>query len=107
MRPKPLIPTRTVTTSSSMAALAVGRSADGGSRTALSCPRPYRAVRVAPPGSKVPSGLEHLRCEVGLRAGDPEVGGPLVGHGQQATDAPGDGVLRQRRVGELAELLEA
>src|SRR6185369_17753683 len=96
MRPKPLMPTRTVTRVSS------GGTGGGLGWTALSGPDP--TVHARRPDR---SGLEHLRGEVGLGAGDAEVGRALVGHGEQAADAAGDGILGQRRVGELAELLEA
>src|SRR5262249_19549899 len=54
-----------------------------------------------------PSALQHLGGQVGLGAGDALVRGALVRHRQQPPDAAGDRVLGQRRVGELAELLEA
>src|SRR4051812_50008127 len=40
---------------------------------------------------------EHVVGDHGLRVGDAEVLGPLVGHGQQPADPPGDGVLGHRR----------
>src|SRR3954447_20066969 len=49
------------------------------------------------------SGVEHLRRQVRLGAGDAEIRGALVGHGQQAADAAGDGVLGHRRVRELSQ----
>jgi hypothetical protein len=44
---------------------------------------------------------EHVEGETGLGGGDALVGGTAVGHGQQAADAAGDGVLGQGRIGEL------
>ena len=43
----------------------------------------------------------------GIRARDAVLLGALVGHRQQAADAAGDGVLRERRIGVVAELVEA
>src|SRR5690606_40005235 len=53
------------------------------------------------------SQVEHLRGEDGLGVGDAQGVRPLVGHGQETPDAPGDGVLGQRRVGQRTELLQA
>jgi len=50
---------------------------------------------------------EHVYGEAGFGAGDALVAGAAVGHGQQAADAAGDGVLGQRRVGELAQFFQA
>src|SRR5579864_7577348 len=50
---------------------------------------------------------EHVDGEAGFGVGDALLAGTAVGHGQQATDAARDGVLGQRRVRELAELLQA
>src|SRR4051794_34671910 len=61
------------------------------------------------PGPKAPSGrseVEQIRAQARLRVGDPQVRGALVRRGEQPTDASGDGVLGERRDGELAELLE-
>jgi hypothetical protein len=44
---------------------------------------------------------EHVQGEAGLGGGDALVGGAAVGHGEQAADAAGDGVLGQGRIGEL------
>ncbi|TQM01272.1 hypothetical protein FB559_7027 [Actinoallomurus bryophytorum] len=59
-----------------------------------SCDRPWR------------SGGEHVGRDVGLGAGDALVHRALVGHGEQAPYTAGDGVLGQRWVGELPELLQ-
>src|SRR5689334_2144313 len=63
-------------------------------------------IRVLPAISVNASG-EHVDGEAGLSAGDALLHGAAVGHGQQAPDPAGDGVLGQRRVGELAEFLQA
>ena len=49
---------------------------------------------------------EHVGREAGFRAGQAQVVGAAVGHRQQAADAPGDGVLGQRRVRELGQLAD-
>src|SRR6478735_852499 len=131
MRPKPLIPTRTVTavhlfgetvcrtkcqTLGRPVATSITPHPSASSRTpkrqsqglvsTRSARDDRRGAPVRAPADAV-SGLEHVGREVRVGAGDPELLGPLVGHGEQATDATGHGVLRHGRLGQLAELLEA
>ena len=42
-----------------------------------------------------------------LRAGNPEIGRTLIGHGEEPTDTPGDGILGHRRIGQRSKLLQA
>src|SRR5690625_365967 len=133
MRPKPLIPTRMVTMSSSSAPVgapnvvcswSATRRADGGrggGRNPSAVPtytwtngaagtkvRPgaHNMAHLTPWGA-VFSQVEHLGGEHGLGVRDPERVGALVRHREETPDPAGDGVLRQRRVGQRAELLEA
>src|SRR5690606_16999971 len=74
-------------------------------------------VTVGCPGAALASGdaVRHGGCgsvldtrgHGGLGRRDPLALGLLVGHREQATDAAGDGVLREGRVGVVAELVEA
>src|SRR5690606_26259470 len=105
MRPKPLIPTRTV----------MSDNLPSWVRHPGWAPR-RRLPRLSPnlpnrPGFRRvgagPSVLEHVGGETGLRAVDPQLLGPLVGHRQQPPDASGHRVLGHRRIGELTQLLEA
>jgi MFS family permease len=50
---------------------------------------------------------EHVHGEERFCARDALLAGPAVGHGQQAADAACDGVLGERRVGELTKFLQA
>src|SRR5450830_1967079 len=52
------------------------------------------------------SEIEVLGRQTGLGVGDPQLCGALVGGRQQPPDPARDGVLRQDRRGELAQLLE-
>jgi hypothetical protein len=54
----------------------------------------------------VPSVGQHVGRQVRLGAGNALVPRPLVGHREQAPYAPGDRVLRERRIGELTQLLQ-
>ena len=45
--------------------------------------------------------------QIGVGPGKTQVRCALVCHRQQATDAPRDGILRHRRIGMVAELVEA
>src|SRR3954447_119745 len=114
MRPKPLMPTRTVTGVMPPGACAPVRSTGaaggfgrGGRPRARIDPIARRVTPVTRrPSRRDRSGVQHLRRQVRLGAGDALVRGPLVRHGQQPTDPAGHGVLGHRRVGELSELLE-
>jgi RNA polymerase sigma-70 factor, ECF subfamily len=61
----------------------------------------YDQLMVVAPGSGARLG-EHVGGQAGLGGGDALLAGATVGHGQQAADAAGDGVLGQRRLGQLA-----
>src|SRR5579864_8183406 len=52
-------------------------------------------------------GDQHVRGELRLGGRDAKLRRPLVGQCEQSPDPAGDCVLGQRRVGELAELLQA
>src|SRR5690606_18810618 len=82
--------------------------------------RPRRASRYTAPQARDPGrwsvrrltrrgseAVEHLRREARLGVRDALGVRLLVGHREQPPDAACDGVLGQRRVGQLAELLEA
>src|SRR5580704_15123904 len=93
IRPNPLMPTRMVTAAFSSHVLI------------LFARHPAAAQS---PGPTLPDPLhEHVRGEPGLGAGDAELLGPPVRHGQQPPDPPGDRVLGHRRFGELTELFQA
>src|SRR5665647_132442 len=99
MRPKPLIPTRTVMVlpflvcrSSTVSPVLTGMSV-----------RPDRT----PGYVDVSLCVEHVGGEVGIRAGDTQGARTLVGHGQQPTNPAGHSVFGHLRLGELAELLKA
>jgi MFS family permease len=77
-------------------AMALARAAAPGS------PDP-RLTRQGKPGPRL---RQHVGGQAGLGRRHAEVGGPAVGHGEQAADPARDGVFGQRRVGQLAELLQ-
>src|SRR3954447_14628564 len=85
MRPKPLMPTRTVT------ALFSWKTVSEATR------RPYPAIGSIQKAE--PSGFlgEHLRGQGRLGVRYAELLGPLVGHRQQAPDPAGDRVLGEHR----------
>src|SRR5215831_5136129 len=92
IRPNPLMPTRTVTAVFS---------------SLCSCLPRARGSRGHPYGTLSKSGHQHVRGQVRLGAGDPEFYGAPVSQRQQPADPAGDRVLGQRRVGKLAEFLQA
>ena len=122
MRPKPLMPTRTVTDDlpPERATVAARRDATGrpSSRRrapsarrdavrATALPAPSRVRRDGVPAAR--RGLRRRACpavRLASVSGMPRSCGALVGHRQQPADPAGDRVLGQRRVGQLAELLE-
>src|SRR5690606_39714977 len=57
----------------------------------------------------LPSGVLFVEVggQVGVGAGDAELAGPFIGHGEQAADPARHRVLRHRRLREVAELVEA
>src|SRR4051812_18855328 len=114
MRPKPLMPTRTVTAEPPGCGRArrVGptqNANDSGDVPRRTSAPPYGLRRVVrntpathPHAFQSRSGVEHLRRQVRLGAGDAKIRRALVGHGQQAADAAGDGVLGHRRGPEVS-----
>src|SRR5215831_1311059 len=113
IRPNPLMPTRIVTVLfSSVVTTDFGRG--GGVRISRAARRAYRTGQ--PPG-RTARGMQaipatalrqhHGRGKLRLSAGDAQVTGALVGHGEQPADPAGDGVLGELRVSKLAEFLQA
>src|SRR6185436_876118 len=99
IRPKPLIPTRTV-----MCDLSSSRR----KMKTASSPN-VQTLSPARPGGLSGSDHfldEHLRCDHRLGVRDAQIAGALVGQGEQPPDAAGDRVLGQRRVGQRAQLLK-
>jgi 4-amino-4-deoxy-L-arabinose transferase-like glycosyltransferase len=78
-------------------------------RTCRRVPTRVSVIQTYYCGSPVaaPRGLEHVYGEAGFGARDALLAGSAVGHGQQAADAAGDGVLGEGRVGELAQFFQA
>src|SRR6516225_9196966 len=111
IRPNPLMPTRIVTAFFP----SYQRLTLGGSSSLSNGPccqgmphRPSSLLRVGVDLRDTPySGQQHVRGKLRLGARDAQVAGALVGHGEQPADPAGDGVLRQLRVRQLAEFLQA
>src|SRR5215212_5634391 len=110
MRPKPLIPTRTVMITISFGGFQVPRAS--GPKTTLTN---FDPVRQGPfgPGSAVQLRvaaalfvLEHVRAEIGLGIGYPQFSRPLVRSRQQASDPSGNSVFGQRWLVHLPELFQ-
>src|SRR5215218_1707396 len=113
MRPKPLMPTRTVTED-----LHAARRGPRVRGCGLAHTKPYRSPTTPAPAAR--SGRtgagayrsvrvllrEHVVGDDGFCVGDAEVLGPLVGHGQETPYPPGHRVLGHRRVGPLTQLLQ-
>src|SRR5688572_6105674 len=117
MRPKPLIPTRMVT---STHLLASSRRRCAMPASWYANPRPARwPGAAAVSGEDVKLGLvaerlrpylasadEHVRGNGRFGIWNAQIAGALICESEQPPDPPGDGVFGQRRVGERAELLE-
>src|SRR4051794_30924931 len=109
MRPKPLMPTRTVTKDLHAAC----RGPRQGCGLARGNPIGRGRLRLPPPGRTIGSRRsrpvllgEHVVGDDGFRVRDAQVLGALVGHRQETPYAAGHRVLGHRRIGALTQLLQ-
>src|SRR3954462_7088708 len=110
MRPKPLMPTRTVTVTSTVTSNLSRVTETAGSAASLG-----RTLSVAgipgPRSAPGPTGggrslRQHVVGDDGFGVRDAEILGPLVGHCQQPADPARHRVLGHGRGGALAQLLQ-
>src|SRR5687768_5373318 len=87
MRPKPLIPTRTVMRRSPSAVKVPGEGGQDHLNGLLL--------------------IKHLGAQAGLGVGYAKLGGPFISRSQQSPDPPRNGIFGQRRFMHLTQLLQA